>query len=191
MLFKKIFFVLAMWACPRHRCKICQKNTRRRCTFCPVAYCSSHLDNNIFTDNSGSLVCSQHCDFAVKGNQTVRNTSYVNRNTPIIEYEKPFSGKYRPPPKGSRNERPEEKENEILMEPNLTDNTPILVENPLLSSQIDSSPTLSTSSRLNDGVTVQIVYVDEEGRIVDVDTTTDLNPGKNHSLKIKIYVFLF
>lgn len=127
----------------------------------------------------GALVCSAHCDFAVKGNQTVRNTSYVNRNTPIIEYEKPFSGKYRPPPRDSRIDKSTEKENEILMEPNLTDNTPILVENPLLSSQIDSSPTLSTSSRLNDGVTVQIVYVDEEGRIVDVDTTTDIpNPGK-------------
>lgn len=176
----KYFIFTEIWFCPRHKCSLCSRATKRCCKFCATAYCFSHTDNNIFSDNNGGLLCSQHMSATARSNQPTRKPSYVNRNTPVLEYEKPFAEKYRPPPLKERlNSGPSEKENEILMEPNLMDHTPILVENPLLSSQSEPSARTSPSSRLNDGVSVQVLYLDEEGRIVNVDSnnTNATNTG--------------
>lgn len=130
-------------------------------------------------DINGDLYCSTHIESAVRSTQQIRKPSYVNRNTPVLEYEKPFAEKYRPPPPSQRRRSndAEERENEILMEPNLTDNTVILVENPLLSSKTEESPSASSSSRLNDGVSVKVFYVDEEGRIVNMGNCSDVPQG--------------
>ncbi|KAK6622259.1 hypothetical protein RUM44_002066 [Polyplax serrata] len=147
------------WLCPRHRCSLCTRATKRCCKMCPTSFCYNHVDNNLFSDNKGGLLCSKHNNNAAKPAQPVRKASYINRDTVLVDYEKPFSEKYRPSSQKGR-KSPVEKE-AILMEPNLTDDTPIVVENQFL-----------TSSNA-DGVTVQVFYVDEDGRVVNVDTTGD------------------
>lgn len=125
----------------------------------------------MFPDNKGGLLCSKHSTCAAKPAQSSRKASYVNRNTPIMEYEKPFTEKYRQTSKDSSSITDEKEE--VLMEPNLTDNTPILVENRLFS----TSP-IEPSNRLNDGVSVQVLYVDDEGNVLNVDGSDEANTGK-------------
>lgn len=142
---------------------------------CPRAYCATHTDNNIFSDSNGALYCSEHAPCMVKGT-TSRRPSYVNRNSPILEYEQPFTEKYRPPPLKDRiNSSEKENENEILMEPNLTKSTPIIVENPLLSAQ-DTALSSSTSSQSSDP-SIKVVYVDQDGMIVDMETPEQTKKG--------------
>lgn len=135
----------------------------------------------MFPDNKGGLLCSAHSTTAVKPIQPLRKASYINRNTPVIEYEKPFVEKYKPPPpppQPSQKEKTGSGENDesILMEPNLTDSTPIVVENQLLST---SSPPPDSSNKLNeDGVSVQVFYVNDEGQVVGFDGTTDGKSGE-------------
>lgn len=95
-----------------------------------------------------------------------------------MEYEKPFAEKYRPPPQKERTS-PTDKKNEILMEPGLTDSTPILVDNPLLL----SSTTSATTGQTNDRVSVQVFYVDDEGRVVNLDSASEANSGEAKSKK--------
>ena len=176
-----LFVVSEMWFCPRHRCSLCKKQTKRCCKLCTTAFCFAHLDNNMFPDNKGGLLCSAHSTTAVKPIQPLRKASYINRNTPVIEYEKPFVEKYKPPPppQPSQKEKTGSGENDdesILMEPNLTDSTPIVVENQLLST---SSPPPDSSNKLNeDGVSVQVFYVNDEGQVVGFDGTTDGKSGE-------------
>ncbi|XP_057325332.1 histone-lysine N-methyltransferase NSD2 isoform X2 [Microplitis mediator] len=52
------------FSCPWHHCLECNKRTAAHCTYCPIAYCQTHIEGKLkeYKGEKGSYVCQVHED---------------------------------------------------------------------------------------------------------------------------------